>query len=188
MLRNQDDDIVEIDHGNIYVNSLRMEPPVNYLFGESRNYYKKVIPLYTDSLYTFEIRFSNGSVAHAWIETPEVEVSQINLPLEHKRNTDLTVTWTDIDFRYPQHCIVKIWDEEEEFAHSNQLELQIHDPFLGEYTISGKYLRYRNVSEEIENETRIIIRSETDGVLESTFLTGGYIRSYFEIYQDVFIY
>lgn len=188
VLRNQDDEIVEIDDGNIFVNNLRMDPPENYFFGESRNYYQKVIPLYTDSLYIFEIRFSNGSEAYAWIETPEVELSQINMPLEHKRNTDLTVEWIDIDFRYPQSCIIKFWDKEEGFEHSNQKVLMIHDPFLGEYTISGKYLIYRNESEEVTNETRIIIRSETDGVIESSFLNGGYIRSYFKIYQDAFMY
>jgi hypothetical protein len=127
-------------------------------------------------------------VAYAWIETPEVELSQINMPVEHKRNTDLTVTWMDIDFRYPQRCIIKFWDEEEGFDHSNQYDLIIHDPFLGEYTIAGKYLRLWNVNEEIENETRIMVVSETDGILESTFLNGGYIRSHFEIYQDVFLY
>lgn len=187
-IKDKDGQNVTIANCNIYVNDSLMSLPDWSLFGAKRYYYKSTIPVVTNSLYTFKIIFSDGEIYEAWIRTPAVDILSMTIPEKHKRNTALNVQWLPKDYMYPQKIIVQYWNIEDGFSSDDQVIQGIPYPYIGEYTLNKAFLRYTNKSDEVLEETRIVLVSETTGELDKNFLDGGSVKSQFRIYQNLEVY
>lgn len=179
---------VTLTNCNIYVNDSLMSPPDWTLFGGKRYYYKSTIPVEPNTLYTFKIIFADGEIREAWIRTPAVEIISMTIPEKHKRETALQIQWFPKDYMFPQKVIIQYWDVEDGFSSNDQAIQGIPYPYMGVYTLDKAYLKYTNESDEVLKETRIILVSETTGVLDKNFLYGSSITAQLRIYQDLEIY
>lgn len=173
---------------DIYVNNSPMSPPNWSVFGYKRYYYKSTIPVLPDSLYTFRFIFDDGSIYKAWVRTPAVDLKQINMPEKQQRNNPLTITWQEKDYQYPQKLLIQYWDIDDGYSSNNQETFIIDYPYLGEYTINKKYIKYTDADTSRLAEMRIYLVSETFGVLDLNFLDGGSITSQLKVYKDIEIY
>jgi len=178
---------IELDGGKIYVNDSIMSPPNWAVFGSKRSYYKSTIPVLKDSEYAFKIVFPDSSFYEAWIETPEKYLTQMDIPLSHLAKQPLTFSWQQVDFRYPQYCHVQWWNVEEEKFETQKL-YEIKYPYLGQFTIEGKYLKYHNDDAVRDDELRIGITSQTTGVISYGFAEDSSIKCEFILYQNIEIY
>lgn len=183
-LKDKNENYIELIGGKITVNGLKMSAPSAW----NGKYYKSTANVVDDSIYAFEITFSGGAKGYAWIETPEIEFRTMTVPLEHPRSTDLTVTWSKTDYRYPQYLAIHYWTPENSFSSKDQVQMNIRTPYLGSCLVDKKYMVYRNLSDGLVEETRIILIAETNGLLEDSFMVGGYIQSQIKIWQDIFVY
>jgi len=188
IIKDINNDAIIIDGGNVYVNGIQMRLPQNDLFGAKDESYELISEIIPDSLYIFEIVFSDGTTYMAWIETPEIDFFQLDVPEQYPRNTDLVVKWLDVDFRYPQYCVIQYYDAVDGFSENNQVRFIVHSPYDGEYTIKSKYIKYYNKSNARDAEIRVKVIAETTGEVSDEFLTGGSVKCQMAIYQDIEIY
>lgn len=184
LLKNRNNKSIEIEGGNVKVNGYTMTPPIafnhdDYLFEGD------IIP---DELYVFEIILSSGETFMAWIESPEVFPTTLDVPQRVERNKNLEVKWQNTDYRYPQFLILRPYQVDEGFTEDHQIQLEIKEPYYGSFTVDKKYIKYQNVSDEVVNETRIILKAETSGSLDQDFSEGGTITCTFKLYTDLEIY
>ena len=189
LLKNKDNDPIEIKGGMVKVNGYTMTPPNTALIGSSGNmdyvFYGDIVP---DELYEFEIILSNNQTYKAWIESPEVFPTILEVPQRVERNKSLEVKWQNSDYRYPQFLLIKNYVTDKGFSEEGQVQLEIKNPFYGSYTIDKKYVKYQNVSEEQINETRIILLAQTEGTLDEYFSRKGTITCTYKLYTDVEVY
>jgi hypothetical protein len=133
--------------------------------------------IYPDSSYIVTITLGNGDQYHAWLDTPEKELLTFAVPDTHTRNQDLTVSWTDIDFRYPQTLEYSYTWSNTEGSGSDTKTFTIADRSKGNYTIGKSFFNY---PEGIYEATlRIITR--VNGTVDEAFMPGGYIQCVFYI-------
>lgn len=189
LLKNKNNNAVEIEGGTVKVNGYTMTPPSTALIGSDNHddyvFYGDIIP---DELYVFEIILSNNQIYQAWIESPEVFPTTLDVPQRIERDKDLLVKWQKTDYRYPQFLILKNYDTKKGFSGEDQILLKIDEPYYGRYTIDKKYIKYQNVSEEQVNEFRIILKAQTEGSLDHNFSKDGTITCTFQLYSDLEIY
>jgi len=189
LLKNSDDKAVEIKGGKVKVNGYTMTPPNTALLGpDKHDDYVLNIDVVPDESYVFEIILSNGQVYNAWIESPAVFPTTLEVPQRVERNTHVTVKWHDTDSRYPQYIILQNYDNDKGFSEDDQVELKIVEPNYGLYIIDKKYIKYQNVSDEQVNETRIILKAQTEGTLDTHFSQSGTITCTYEIFAELEIY
>lgn len=189
LLKNKNNKAVEIEGGMVKVNGYTMSPPSTALIGSDKHedyvLYSDIIP---DKLYVFEIVLSNDQSYGAWIESPEVFPTILNVPQRIERDKSLLVKWEKTDYRYPQYLILKNYDKDEGFSGEEQVRLKIDEPYYGKYTVDKKYIKYQNVSEQQVNEFRIILQAQTEGTLDQNFSQDGTIICIFKLYADMEIY
>ncbi len=187
-LKNVKNESVEIEGGKILINGHEMEEPGGLFFWEFTDYYQSSLPLELDTVYTFQIFFSDGDYYEAWIETPEIDLNHMELPLKKQRNTNLTVKWTETDYRYPQFLLVQYYQPSIGFNSKSQDKIALRYPYLGSFTVDKKYIKYTDKASEAIRETRIVLVAQTLGALDKNFQPGGSITCNFNIYQDIEIY
>ncbi len=187
-LKDENDDYVEVSGGKVTVNGVKLLPPSSSFQGPDTRYYKSTTPVLPDSVYTFRVTFSDGDYGYAWIETADFIVKELNIPLEHRHDTPMTISWKAKDFRYPQHVYIQYWTKEHGFSSNDQVKINVDNPFAGQITIDKKYFPQRDKSDEKDNETRIILIAATEGLIEDSFMSGGYIESQIRVYRDIFVY
>lgn len=189
LLKNKNDNAIEIEGGMVKVNGYTMTPPNTALISSGKHddyvFNGDIVP---DELYLFEVILSNNITYRAWIESPEVFPTTLDVPQRVDRDKSLLVKWQDTDYRYPQFIILKKYVKDEGFSEATQVQLNIDNPYYGSYTVPKKYIKYQNVSEEVLNETRIILMAQTIGSLDQNFSKGGTITCTFKIYRDLEIY
>jgi len=187
-LKDKDENYIELENGNIFVNGKIMSPPSSNGSGSETKYYKLSLPVAADSIYIFEVHFPGEIIAYAWIETPEIDLSEMTIPLEHARNTSLSIQWPEKDFRYPQTVWIQNWNASDGFSSDHQTSLNILRPDLGVFVIPAQYITYGNVSDALTEETRIYLVAHSVGILEDAFMEGGYIECQFQLFQDIYVY
>lgn len=173
----------------VKVNGYTMTPPSTALLSPNKHddyvFYGDIIP---DELYIFEIILSNDQTYRAWIESPEVFPTTLDVPQRVERDNDLVVKWQNTDYRYPQYLILQNYDKDKGFSEKDQVQFKIDEPYYGSYIIDKKYIKYQRVSDEQVNETRIILKAQTEGSLDHHFSQSGTIICTFKIYTDLEIY
>lgn len=189
LLKNAEGKSIEIKNGTVKVNGFTMEPPNTAIISSNKHedylFYADIIP---DELYVFEVILSNNQIYNAWIESPEVFPTTLNLPQRNERDTNLEVKWTNTDYRYPQFLFLQYYIKDKGFSSADQEQFNIYDPYYGVYIIDKKYIKFQDVSETSVNETRIILQSQTEGTLDQNFSQGGTITCTFKIYDELEIY
>jgi len=187
-LKDMNNESIEIDNGKITINGHTMREPGGTFFWEFRDYYDSTFPLGPDSLYTFKIYFSDGDFYEAWIITPDIKLNQMDVPLKHRRKTDLSIKWSESDYRYPQTLLIQYYQPSDGFSSESQNKIALRYPYLGSFTINKDYIKYTDKASEVIRETRIQLVAETTGALDQQFQPGGIITCKFNLYQDIEIY
>jgi len=137
--------------------------------------------IYPDSSYTVTITLGNGDQYHAWLDTPEKELLTFAVPDTHSRNQDLTVSWTDIDFRYPQTLEYSYsWSNSQESG-NNTKTFTITDRSKGNFTIGESF--FTNPEGIYAATLKIITR--VNGTVDEAFMPGGYIQCVFYITRQL---
>jgi len=186
-MKDRDGKHVEILNGEIRVNGVKLSPPYA-LLNDTRPYYLSYTPVVSDSIYAFEIVFSDSSRFYAWIETPEIEFTSVNFDRRHPDRANMKVSWSPVDFRYPQYAIIQHFSAADGFTQKGQIVLNINYPFYGEFTIDGSHLRYSDNDPDRLDEHRIKIVAEETGVVDNRFHRGGYIQARIAIFNNLEIY
>ncbi len=179
---------IAIDNGRVEINGHIMKEPNNYLFERNTDYYISNLTLIADTLYTFKIFFSDSVFYEAMIETPEIDLNQIEATVKLKRNTDLTVSWLEKDYRYPQFIYVLYYQPDGGFHDDKGYKIAIRYPYLGTFKVDGKYIKYTDRDPAVIREVRLLLLAQTSGALDVNFQPGGSITCSFKIYQDIEIY
>jgi len=189
LLKNKNNKAVEINGGMVKVNGYTMTPPNTALLASNKHddyvFYGDIIP---DELYVIEVSLSNSETYRAWIESPEVFPTTLDVPQRIERDKNLEVNWQNTDYRYPQILFLQNYDKDGGFSTGDQVQFRIDEPYYGTYLVDKKYIKYQNVSEDVINETRIILQAQTEGVLDQNFSQGGTITCIFKIYSNLEIY
>jgi len=189
LIKNNENNAIEIYGGTVKVNGYTMTPPNQAIL--SHNKHEDYIfsgDIVLGELYTFEIILSNGQVYQAWIESPEVFATTMEVPPNLQSNKDAEISWQVTDDRYPQHVLLNYYDKDEGFTKENQVRLKIATPSDGVFRIDEKYIHLQNVFEKGPNKLRVYLQAQTDGILDSQFATGGAITCTYRIYNDTEIY
>jgi len=147
LLKNKNDNAVEIEGGAVRVNGYTMTPPSVALLSPNKHddyvFYGDIIP---DELYLFEIVLSNDQTYRAWIESPEIFPTILEVPERIDSGKNMVVNWQNTDFRYPQFLILQYYDADKGFSEENQIQLKIDEPYYGRYTVDKKYIKYQNIT------------------------------------------
>lgn len=188
-IRNEAGDELNIYNGGVWLNDIKMVPPSTALFPieDYHSYYKSTLPLNPDSLYTIKILHSDSTESYAWIITPDIDLTVLNVPDRYPRKTALTLSWQNTDFRYPQYIHIDLYDADAK-QYKNDATLLIDYPYRGTYTISGKYIKHTNVSNNVSEEMKIILIAETLGSLDDTLPVESTIKAQFKIFKTLEIY
>lgn len=185
-IKNEKDESIKIAGGKVLMNNVEMSPPYTE-FLSYRSYYKSSQSIDANTQYTFTVITSDSNAYSAWIVTPDIDLTRLDVPQKVYRSKNLTIAWKNTDFRYPQYLKIKYYDEEEE-EYVEDIFLNIDYPYLGEYTINKKYVKYTNNSDEIDAEMRIKLIAETTGSIDKFFSVEGSIQADFMIFRDVKVY
>ncbi|NOZ74009.1 MAG: hypothetical protein GXO90_01330 [FCB group bacterium] len=188
-IRNEAGDELKIADGGVWINDVKMVPPSTTIFPieDYHSYYKSTVRLNPDSLYTIRILNSDSTENFAWILTPDIDLTVLNIPERYPRKTTLTLSWQNTDFRYPQQIHIDLYDADAG-KYKNDATLLIEYPYTGSYTINRKYIKHTNVSDEVSAEMKIILIAETLGALDNTLPVESKIKAQFTIYKTLEIY
>lgn len=187
-LNNTNGESIGIENGYVKVNGRRMNDPNLGIGSTAPAYYFATLPIERDSLYTFDISFSDGQSYYAWIITPDIDLVQMELPDRVKRKNSFNVSWIETDYRYPQDLFVQYFQQGDGFTSKNQERIRIHYPYKGIVSINKNFVRYTDNDDFVTAESRIILSASTNGALDEQFSSGGTIECRFNIYHDIEVY
>lgn len=183
-LYDMNDNKIRLDEGNIYINGMQMEPPENYLFGPSRDYYQAHLPVVPGTLYQFQVVFGDNRRYPATVRAPDIEFSALEIADRHPRNKPLELSWTEIHDQYPRTLLLEYWHPEHHFSYMSRIQLTIFSPESGTYSIPPDHIKYTDKDPVKTKELRITLVAQKKGQLDPMFQEGGSIKCTLKIYDE----
>ena len=171
---------VPVKDGWVKVNGNLMKVKQN-IVNNKKSYYYSADDIYNDiginTLYDFEIKLSDGKVYNASITTQDKELYELSLPDSQPKNTDMQISWKEIDLINPiRLTVIRIYENDGTIWSQGMLGFK--DAENGAVTITKDHF--------VDSSTRIKqamvrISSLKSGKVDSRLSTGSDITSTFNI-------
>lgn len=161
---------IDLKNGEIKINNKKLAP-TRTLFNEP--YYMITaasLPFAINSFYEAEVIFKNGDSYKSSIVTRTKDLTSLNVPENHNKSQDLTVTWSDITTDHLASIFINVHANDSTIG--SKETLNISNPSSGSFTIPKSFFQAPGFY-----KIDVTLNVEQKGIINKSFRSGSKISS-----------